>query len=64
MESYPIPEDSLELLLGKEARGNYRTVQQLEVYQLSMTGAEKVWAVVLAWDWMTKDTVGKQWIRS
>ncbi len=35
MESYHIPEDSLELNIGEEARDNYRTVQQLEVYQVS-----------------------------
>lgn len=64
MESYHIPEDSLELNIGEEARDNYRTVQQLEVYQVSLRVAEDVWTVVLGWDWMAKDTVGKQWIRA
>lgn len=27
MESYPIPEDLLELNIGEEARDHYRTVQ-------------------------------------
>ena len=36
----------------------------LKVYQLSMEIGERVWSLVLPWDYFAKDTVGKQVVRS
>ncbi len=40
------------------------TLEELKVYQLSMELGEKVWQIVLPWDWLAKDTIAKQLIRS
>jgi four helix bundle protein len=37
---------------------------ELRVYQLSMKLAEDVWDIVIKWDYFTKDTIGKQLVRS
>lgn len=39
-------------------------IEELEVYQLSMDLGERIWRVVITWDHFSKDTVGKQLIRS
>jgi four helix bundle protein len=39
-------------------------LDELEVYQVAMDVGERVWAVVEAWTWFAKDTVGKQWVRA
>ncbi len=39
-------------------------LDELNVYQLSMTMAEEIWNIVIKWDYFTKDTVGKQLIRA
>lgn len=39
-------------------------LEELEVYQLSMEIGEKVWKIVLGWNYFSKDTVGKQLIKS
>ena len=39
-------------------------LEELQVYQLSMELGEKVWEVVIDWDYFLKDTVGKQLLRS
>lgn len=39
-------------------------LEELQVYQLSMEIAEKVWNIVIKWDYFAKDTVGKQLIRA
>ena len=38
--------------------------QDLEVYQLAEELADAVWAIVLKWDALARDTVGKQLIRA
>lgn len=39
-------------------------LEELKVYFLSMELAEKIWAIVIEWDYFSKDTVGKQLIRA
>lgn len=38
--------------------------ENLEIYQLSEKLADEVWSIVLGWNGLTQDTVGKQIIRS
>jgi four helix bundle protein len=38
--------------------------EDLEVYKLSMDMSDKIWKIVLKWDYFAKDTVGKQWVRA
>ncbi len=39
-------------------------LEELQVYQLSMDLGEKVWKIVISWDYFLKDTIGKQLVRS
>ncbi|MBI9037627.1 MAG: four helix bundle protein [Bacteroidales bacterium] len=39
-------------------------LEELQVYQLSMDIGEKVWNIVAMWDFFSKDTIGKQLVRS
>jgi len=39
-------------------------LEELEVYNLSMDLADKVYHVIEAFDYFHKDTLGKQWIRA
>jgi four helix bundle protein len=39
-------------------------IEDIEVYTLSEIFADKVWTLVLTWDYFAKDTVGKQLVRS
>ncbi len=39
-------------------------LDELNVYQLSMSMAEEIWDIVMKWDYFTKDTMGKQLIRA
>lgn len=39
-------------------------LEELQVYQLSMDIGEKVWNIVLKWDFFSKDTIGKQLVRA
>ncbi len=39
-------------------------LEELNVYQLSMSIAEEIWDIVKKWDYFTKDTVGKQLVRA
>ncbi len=38
--------------------------ENLKVYQLAEELADKIWAIVLRWDYFAKDTVGRQVVRS
>lgn len=38
--------------------------EKLEIYQLSESLSDKVWEIVLEWNFLSQDTVGKQLIRS
>jgi hypothetical protein len=35
-------------------------LEELQVYQLSMEMGERVWNIVIKWDYFPKDTIGKQ----
>ena len=39
-------------------------LEELQVYKLSMEIAEKIWTLVIQWDYFTKDTIGKQLVRA
>ena len=39
-------------------------LEELNVYRLSMEIGEKVWNIVIKWDYFLKDTIGKQWVRA
>jgi four helix bundle protein len=38
--------------------------ENLRVYILAEELADYIWEIVLKWDWLAKDTLGKQWIDS
>lgn len=40
------------------------TLNELEVYRLAMDIGERVWSEVGRWDFMAKDTIGKQLVRA
>ncbi len=40
------------------------SLDELQVYQLSMGIAEKIWTIVNKWDYFSKDTIGKQLVRA
>jgi len=39
-------------------------LEELRVYQLSMELGEKIWEIVVDWDYFQKDTTGKQLLRA
>ena len=39
-------------------------LEDLQVYNLSMDMAERIWNIVIEWDYFTKDTIGKQLVRA
>lgn len=39
-------------------------LEDLQVYQLSIDIGEKVWNIVIKWDYFLKDTIGKQLVRA
>jgi len=39
-------------------------IEDLEIYNLADSFANKIWLIVLEWDYFSKDTVGKQIVRS
>jgi len=39
-------------------------LEELQVYSLSMDIAERIWTIVIEWDYFLKDTIGKQLIRA
>jgi len=39
-------------------------LEELNVYRLSMEMAERIWEIVVKWDYFTKDTMGKQLVRA
>jgi four helix bundle protein len=39
-------------------------LEELQVYQNSMEMAEKIWSIVMEWDYFVKDTVGKQLVKA
>lgn len=41
-----------------------KSIEELNVYNLSMEIGEKVWTIIDKWDFFAKDTVGKQLVRA
>jgi four helix bundle protein len=39
-------------------------LEDLQVYTLLMEMAEKIWSIVIEWDYFTKDIIGKQLVRA
>jgi len=39
-------------------------LEDLKVYQLAMELGEKVWEIVIQWNYFAKDSIGKQLVRS
>jgi len=39
-------------------------LEKLEVYQISMDLAERIWELVKLWSYFEKDTIGKQLVRA
>ncbi len=39
-------------------------LEELQVYQLSMELGEKIWKIVINWDYFHKDTVGRQLVKA
>ncbi len=39
-------------------------LEDLQVYQLAMNMGERVWEIVLEWDYFARDTVGKQLVKA
>jgi len=39
-------------------------LEELKVYQLSMDISEKIWQIVIKWDYFAKDTLGKQLVKA
>jgi four helix bundle protein len=39
-------------------------LEELQIYTLSMAMAEKIWTILIYWDYFTKDTIGKQLVRT
>lgn len=43
---------------------SHHSLEDLEVYRLADTFSDEIWFIVSEWDYFTKDTVGKQIVRS
>ena len=39
-------------------------LEDLRIYQLAMDIGERVWEIVVRWDYFAKDTVGKQLVKA
>lgn len=39
-------------------------LEELQVYQFAMDIAEQIWEIIQPWEYLAKDTIGKQLIRS
>ena len=39
-------------------------LEDLDLYNQSLAWEDKVWEIVIKWDYFTKDTIGKQFVRS
>jgi four helix bundle protein len=38
--------------------------ENLQIYQLAEKLADKIWDIVVSWDWFAKETVGKQLVKA
>ena len=41
-----------------------RALDDLEIYREAMDFGERVWEIVICWDFFARDTVGKQFVRA
>lgn len=41
-----------------------QSIEELEVYQLSMLLADDIWTIVLSWEYFQRNTIGNQLVRS
>lgn len=39
-------------------------LEELKVYQLAMDIGQRIWEIVIKWDFFAKDTIGKQLVRA
>jgi len=39
-------------------------LEELNVYKQAMEMAEKIWSIVIDWDWFEKETIGKQLVKA
>jgi four helix bundle protein len=39
-------------------------LEDLQVYQLSMSLGDRIWDIVVNWDYFAKDTIGKQLVKA
>jgi four helix bundle protein len=44
--------------------GNFLTLNDISSYKISFNLSNYIWQTVIKWDYLPKDTVGKQWIRA
>lgn len=45
-------------------KGINMKLEEFKVYQLTMEIADKIWIIVDGWDYFSRDTIGKQLVRS
>lgn len=58
-----------DLFSGLSRSNNYHKIEtmeleNLEVYQISMAIAERIWEISIVWSYFEKDTIGKQIVRA
>ncbi|RLC68243.1 MAG: four helix bundle protein [Chloroflexi bacterium] len=44
--------------------GKYQELEEIEVYQLAVALADRIWEIVSSWSYFARDTVGKQMVRA
>jgi len=44
--------------------GKYQELEEIEVYQLAVALADRIWEIVFSWSPFARDTVGKQMVRA
>jgi four helix bundle protein len=45
-------------------KGERMKLEDLQVYQLSMSLGDRIWDIVVNWDYFAKDTIGKQLVKA
>jgi four helix bundle protein len=45
-------------------KGDSMKIEDLQVYQLSMSLGDRVWGIVIKWDYFAKDAIGKQLVKA
>lgn len=59
--------DNLSSIIDSEEKRNDKkplALEELSIYKLAGEISDKVWAVVVKWDWFAKKTVGDQMVRA